>query len=101
MLRLTLREAALGAQREVIVRALRRCVDCDGIGARPGSRVTCCAVCRGEGQVVRFAGGCSGAGRPSACVITARSTLRRLLPSALLHYMPPPYCILGRSLHNL
>ena len=60
MLRLTLREAALGTQREVIVRALRRCLECDGVGARPGSRVTCCAVCRGEGQVARFAGGCSG-----------------------------------------
>ena len=61
MLRLTLREAALGAQREVIVRALRRCSACDGVGARPGSRVMCCAVCRGEGQVARFASGSSGA----------------------------------------
>ena len=61
MLRLTLREAALGTQREVIVRALRRCGGCDGIGARPGSRATCCAVCRGEGQVARFASGSSGA----------------------------------------
>ncbi len=62
MLRLTLREAALGTQREVIVRALRRCGACDGVGARPGSRVMCCAVCRGEGHVARFASGSSGAG---------------------------------------
>ncbi len=75
MLRLTLREAALGTQREIIVRALRRCDECDGVGARPGSRVTSCAVCRGEGQVVRFAGGCSGASLPSSCLGRAHSTL--------------------------
>ena len=60
MLRLTLREAALGTQRQVIVRALRRCTGCDGVGARPGSHVTGCAVCRGEGQVARFASGSLG-----------------------------------------
>ena len=85
MLRLTLREAALGTQREVIVRALRPCDDCDGVGARPGSRVTSCAVCRGEGQVVRFAGGCSGTCRPSSCLMTTRTALRCLLPSAVRH----------------
>ena len=73
MLRLTLREAALGTQREVIVRALRRCVECNGVGARPGSRITSCAVCRGEGQVARFPGGCSGVSRHPPCILPAHS----------------------------
>jgi molecular chaperone DnaJ len=49
--RLTLREAAFGCKRELSVRAPSRCADCNGSGAKPGTRPETCPQCRGAGQV--------------------------------------------------
>jgi molecular chaperone DnaJ len=70
--RLTLREAAFGCRREVNVRAPAPCTDCNGTGAKPGTRLEGCAQCRGTGQVSNARGfvmftstcpRCRGAGR--------------------------------------
>lgn len=49
--RLTLREAAFGVKREVAVRAPVRCDDCEGSGAKAGTKPEACAHCRGTGHV--------------------------------------------------
>ncbi len=49
--RLTLQEAAFGTKREVIVRAPSPCTDCEGSGAKAGTKPEACAQCRGSGQV--------------------------------------------------
>ena len=49
--RLTLREAAFGCKREVVVHAPARCDDCSGSGAAAGSKPEQCSACRGTGQV--------------------------------------------------
>lgn len=62
--RLTLREAAFGCKREVVVEAPSRCDECAGNGAAPGTKPEACAHCRGSGQVssqrgfVMFSGPC-------------------------------------------
>ncbi len=62
--RLSLREAAFGCKREVVVEAPARCDECGGNGAAPGSKPESCANCRGSGQVssqrgfVMFSGPC-------------------------------------------
>ena len=62
--RLTLREAAFGCKREVVVEAPSRCDECAGNGAAPGTKPESCAHCRGTGQVssqrgfVMFSGPC-------------------------------------------
>ncbi len=48
---LTLKEAAFGCKREVVVHAPTRCGDCNGSGARPGTKPETCPQCRGAGQV--------------------------------------------------
>ena len=49
--RLTLQEAAFGTKREVTVRAPSPCTDCEGSGAKAGTKPEACAQCRGSGQV--------------------------------------------------
>jgi molecular chaperone DnaJ len=49
--RLTLREAAFGVKREVSVHAPVRCDDCNGTGARAGTKPETCGHCRGSGHV--------------------------------------------------
>jgi molecular chaperone DnaJ len=70
--RLTLRDAAFGCKREVGVRAPTPCTDCQGSGAKAGTKPEACAQCRGAGQVSNARGfvmftstcpRCHGAGR--------------------------------------
>ncbi len=49
--RLTLREAAFGLKREITVNAPTRCDDCQGSGAKPGTKPEACGHCRGSGHV--------------------------------------------------
>ena len=49
--RLTLREAAFGIKREVTVHAPVRCDDCNGTGAKAGTKPDTCGHCRGSGHV--------------------------------------------------
>jgi molecular chaperone DnaJ len=49
--RLSLAEAAFGVKREVAVHAPVRCEDCEGSGAKPGTKPETCAHCRGSGHV--------------------------------------------------
>lgn len=49
--RLTLREAAFGVKREMTVNAPTRCEDCDGSGAKLGTKPEACGHCRGSGHV--------------------------------------------------
>lgn len=49
--RLTLREAAFGVKREVDVHAPVRCDDCNGTGAKAGTKPEACGHCRGSGHV--------------------------------------------------
>jgi molecular chaperone DnaJ len=49
--RLTLREAAFGCKREVVVHAPARCGECTGTGAAPGTKPEQCPTCRGSGQI--------------------------------------------------
>ncbi|WP_394842599.1 molecular chaperone DnaJ [Pendulispora brunnea] len=49
--RLSLRDAAFGCKREVVVHAPSRCDDCSGSGAAAGSKPEACSACRGTGQV--------------------------------------------------
>jgi molecular chaperone DnaJ len=49
--RLTLREAAFGLKREITVNAPTRCDDCQGSGAKAGTKPETCTHCRGSGHV--------------------------------------------------
>ncbi|MBX3202112.1 MAG: molecular chaperone DnaJ [Labilithrix sp.] len=49
--RLNLREAAFGLKREITVNAPTRCEDCQGSGAKPGTKPEACGHCRGSGHV--------------------------------------------------
>lgn len=49
--RLTLREVAFGIKREITVHAPVRCEDCQGTGAKPGTKPETCGQCRGSGHV--------------------------------------------------
>jgi molecular chaperone DnaJ len=49
--RLTLREAMTGTKREVSLRTPVACDDCQGSGAKPGSKKKTCSTCDGQGQV--------------------------------------------------
>ena len=69
---LDLLEAAKGVTREVEFERHEKCTECDGTGARPGSRPQTCSYCGGRGQVVQATGifrvqttcpACHGAGQ--------------------------------------
>lgn len=49
--KLSLREAAFGLKREITVNAPTRCEDCNGSGAKAGTKPETCAHCRGSGHV--------------------------------------------------
>lgn len=49
--RLSLREAAFGLKREITVNAPVRCDDCQGSGAKAGTKPETCGHCRGSGHV--------------------------------------------------
>lgn len=70
--RLTLREAATGADREVRLQREEPCATCGGNGAAPGAAPQRCGVCGGKGRVAHVQGlftitttcpQCHGAGR--------------------------------------
>ncbi len=48
---LTLEQIAKGTQQEITVRHVKKCSNCDGTGAEPGSRIVKCPECNGRGQV--------------------------------------------------
>ncbi len=50
-LRLDFEEAAFGVTRQVEVVRLERCEECDGSGAKPGTKPQRCETCQGTGQV--------------------------------------------------
>jgi molecular chaperone DnaJ len=49
--RLTLKDAAFGCKREIVVRVPAPCADCGGTGARTGTKPEHCPQCRGAGHV--------------------------------------------------
>lgn len=53
---LTLKEAAIGCQKDVQLHRHKSCPDCDGSGAEPGSKPETCEYCGGHGQVVQAQG---------------------------------------------
>ena len=55
-LSLTFEESMKGAKKQVEVTQLRRCSDCDGIGAAQGTQPEACSTCGGQGQVVQRTG---------------------------------------------
>lgn len=71
-IRLDLLEAAKGVTREVEFERHEKCTECDGSGAKPGSKPQTCTYCGGRGQVVQATGifrvqttcpACRGAGQ--------------------------------------
>jgi molecular chaperone DnaJ len=49
--RLTLRDAVKGCKREVVLHTPARCDDCEGTGAKAGTKRKQCGACNGVGQV--------------------------------------------------
>jgi molecular chaperone DnaJ len=69
--RLDLLEAARGVSKTVEFERHEKCTECDGSGAKPGTKPQTCSYCGGRGQVVQSSGfirvqttcpGCRGAG---------------------------------------
>src|SRR5256885_7340428 len=58
-----LRDAVLGAEREISIQRPARCPECKGSGAKPGSKPHRCPQCNGSGEAKR-AGGLMRATRP-------------------------------------
>ena len=52
-LTISFHEAVFGTTREVPIRHLETCATCSGSGLKPGSRLTICQTCGGQGQVRR------------------------------------------------
>ncbi|HTO97021.1 MAG TPA: DnaJ C-terminal domain-containing protein [Myxococcales bacterium] len=50
-LEVDLRDAVLGAEREIAINRPTRCPECKGSGSRPGSKPQACPQCGGSGQV--------------------------------------------------
>ena len=48
---LTFEEAAFGCEKEVTVTRMENCPDCQGTGAKKGTKAETCSVCHGTGQV--------------------------------------------------
>ncbi len=55
-MQITLEEAATGCEKEIEIRKLDACEECDGSGAQTGSKAVTCSTCRGRGQVVASRG---------------------------------------------
>lgn len=55
-MQITLEEAASGCEKEIEIRKLDECEECDGSGAQAGSKAVTCQTCRGRGQVVAARG---------------------------------------------
>src|SRR6059058_2770166 len=55
-MQITLEEAAFGTEKEIEIRKLDTCDQCNGNGAEPGSRSITCPVCSGRGQVISSRG---------------------------------------------
>src|SRR5205814_1284399 len=53
---ITLEEAAFGTEKEIEIRKLDTCDQCNGSGAEPGSRSINCPTCGGRGQVISSRG---------------------------------------------
>jgi len=53
---LTLKEAAIGCQKEVQLHRHKACAECQGTGAEAGSKPETCTYCGGHGQVVQAQG---------------------------------------------
>ena len=47
-------EAVFGAEKDIEVARLESCGDCSGSGAEPGSKISTCPACKGQGQVRRM-----------------------------------------------
>ena len=47
-------EAVFGAERDIEVARLESCGGCSGSGAEPGSKISTCPSCKGQGQVRRM-----------------------------------------------
>ncbi len=54
-LKLTLADVAAGVKKSVRFKAPTRCAECEGSGARPGTRPATCTTCGGSGEVRRAA----------------------------------------------
>jgi molecular chaperone DnaJ len=50
-MRISFEEAARGVEKEIEIAKLQQCDTCHGSGAEPGSKVSTCATCGGQGQV--------------------------------------------------
>ena len=50
---LAFEEAVLGTRREITIDRVEVCLQCNGIGAEPGTSAERCGTCRGSGQVRR------------------------------------------------
>src|SRR5438445_141381 len=55
-MQITLEEAAFGTEKEIEIRKLDTCDQCNGSGAEPGSRTINCPTCGGRGQVISSRG---------------------------------------------
>jgi molecular chaperone DnaJ len=53
-LRLEFAEAAFGVRKDLSVRLPVTCDDCEGSGARPGTRAVACPDCQGSGEIRRI-----------------------------------------------
>lgn len=52
-LKLDFREAVFGGEKEIRISHLETCTNCNGSGAKPGTRPRTCTTCSGAGQVRR------------------------------------------------
>jgi molecular chaperone DnaJ len=52
-LKLDFREAVFGGEKEIRISHLETCTNCNGSGAKPGTRPRTCPTCTGSGQVRR------------------------------------------------
>src|SRR5438445_3007126 len=55
-MQITLEEAAFGTEKEIEIRKLDTCDQCNGNGAEPGPRSINCPTCAGRGQVISSRG---------------------------------------------
>lgn len=92
-LRLTFEEAAKGCHKSVEFYRYENCATCGGSGAKPGTQLQTCSMCKGTGQIrqsggwmttVRTCPACGGSGKVikdkcSSCGGSGRVRMRRTL----------------------